>query len=217
MRTGRGMRWLAAAALGLFGWGWILGAPAAARAAEPLDALEARAESFLSSHRWRDMNVPRKDGQILRDLVVARRFTRALEVGTSTGHSAIWIALGLHRTGGRLLTLEIDEGRHREALRNLAEAGVADLVEARLGDAHEVVPALPGPFDLVFLDADKDWNVRYFQAVRPKLAPGGCVAVHNVSRSRRGWSGEYLAEVERAGGFVTEIVGSGMALSCREK
>ena len=76
--------------------------------------LDKKVRSFLESRRgsWRDLNVPWQDGQLLHDLVLKHRYTRALEIGTSTGHSAIWIAWALSKTGGRLVTLEIDPARH---------------------------------------------------------------------------------------------------------
>lgn len=181
---------------------------------------DARVRRFLEEHAatWHDMNVPPADGQRLYDLVLEHGFTRVLEVGTSTGHSAVWIAWALRSTGGRLITLEIDPGRHRAAMAHFEEAGLSDLIDARIADAHEAVPALAGPFDFVFLDADKDWNPRYFAALLPKLAPGGCIATHNVSGRRTGWVGAYLDLAESTPGLTTEIVGSrwsGMAVSCR--
>jgi predicted O-methyltransferase YrrM len=199
----------------------LVAGPATAAAQARQDSLDARVRAFLqgSRSRWRDMNVPSEDGQVLHDLIVQRRFTRVLEVGTSTGHSAIWMAWALAATGGRLVTIEIDEGRHRQALTNFREAGVAEFIDARRADAHELVPALSGPFDLAFLDADKDWNLRYFQAILLKLAPGGCIATHNISRRRwgrgGGEGGDYLAAVERTPGVTTGLVGTSIALSCR--
>jgi len=78
-------------------------------------------------------------------------------------------------------TVELDPGRHRTAIANFKEAGLAPYIDARLGNAHEIVPALPGPFDFVFSDADKEWYKNYLVAVWPKLLPGGCVTAHNVS------------------------------------
>src|SRR5688572_5130211 len=71
-------------------------------------ALDARVQAFLDRHRgtWHDLNVPESDGRVLHDLIVKHRFTRALEIGTSTGHSAIWIAWALAKTGGKLTTVE---------------------------------------------------------------------------------------------------------------
>ena len=65
--------------------------------------------------RWRDLNVPYEDGQVLYDLIVKNNYTRALEIGTSTGHSAIWIAWALSKTGGKLITIEIQEARYKTA------------------------------------------------------------------------------------------------------
>ena len=129
--------------------------PAPYRGAE----LDKRVHAFLERHRgtWQDLNVPEVDGRVLHNLILKHKFTRALEIGTSTGHSAVWIAWALAKTGGRLITVEIDRQRHQTALANFREAGLESYIDARLGDAHEIVPVLSGPFDFVFSDADKDW------------------------------------------------------------
>jgi predicted O-methyltransferase YrrM len=162
--------------------------------------LDRRVRAFLDERAgtWRDMNVSETDGRILYDLIVKNRYARALEIGTSTGHSGIWIAWALSKTGGRLVTVDIDAGRHREAVANFKAAGLEAYIDARLADAHEFVPALPGPFDFVFCDADKDWYKNYFTAVWPKITPGGAFTAHNVSpRMRRGGWG--------AGSFVEHV------------
>lgn len=192
------------------------GAPVAAQA--PTD-FDARVRAFLDENRWQwqDMNVPAVDGQTLHDLVLKGKYTRALEIGTSTGHSGIWIAWALSKTGGRLVTVDIDERRHRQAVSNFDRAGVAKWIDARLGDAHALVPALPGPFDFVFSDADKEWYRNYLDAVLPKLEAGGCYVTHNVSaRGRRGWGRDsyldYLLGVPSLDTTVDER-GGGMAIS----
>jgi predicted O-methyltransferase YrrM len=159
--------------------------------------VDIRVEKVLDSDRWgrSGMNVPAVDGQTLHDIIIENKYTRALEIGTSTGHSAIWLAWALSKTGGKLITSEIDEGRYREALKNFEEAGLSEVIDAMLGDAHEIVPALEGPFDFVFADADKDWNKNYLDAVLPHLEVGGCYTVHNVSmraRGRYGGAGEFV-------------------------
>jgi caffeoyl-CoA O-methyltransferase len=134
------------------------------------------------------MNVPDADAQALYDIIVEHGSKNALEIGTSNGYSGLWIAWALSKTGGRLITVEIDRGRHEEAVAYFRKAGLEDYVDARLGDAHEIVPALPGPFDFVFCDADKNWYENYLKAVLPKLTVGGCFAAHNVSDySGSGW------------------------------
>lgn len=184
-------------------------------------ALDARVRAFLDQRRgtWRDLNVPDSDGQLLHDLIVERRFTRALEIGTSTGHSGIWIAWALAKTGGRLVTVEVDPERHRTALANFEAAGVAPYVDARLGDAHAIVPALSGPFDFVFSDADKDWYRNYLVAVWPKLASGGCFTAHNVSGRGAGPGiTEFLAHLQTLPDAETRIDTSsraGVSISCK--
>ncbi len=164
-------------------------------------ALDTRVRKFLDDRRdaWRDLNVPEADGRAMYDLIVQNRYTRALEIGTSTGHSGIWIAWALSKTGGKLITVDIDEERYREAKRNFEAAGVAPFIDARLADAHDLVPRLDGPFDVVFIDADKEWYTNYAKAVIPKLTIGGSLTAHNVMRNRN-WrasqvTGEYYAYV----------------------
>ena len=146
--------------------------------------IDQQVEDFLNSnvYRWRDMNVPASDGQLLYNLIVENNYKNVVEIGTSTGHSGIWIAWALSKTGGKLITIEIDERRHNEALANFEKAGVAQYIDARLADAHELVPQLEGPIDFVFSDADKDWYINYFKMLDPKLRVGGCFVSHNVSQ-----------------------------------
>ncbi len=181
---------------------------AMAQDADSLREIDARVRRFLDANRyaWRAANVPESDGRVLYDLVLNNGYTKALEIGTSTGYSAIWIAWALSKTGGKLITIEIDEGRHRQAVANFQEAGLGDYIDARLADAHELVPELEGPFDFVFLDADKGWYARYFRSVYPKLEVGGCFTAHNVSGRRMRGIGEFLDELDRTPGLETEIV-----------
>ena len=145
--------------------------------------LDARVEAFLNNHKgkWHNLNVPYEDGKTLHDIIVKNKYTSALEIGTSTGHSTIWIAWAMSKTGGKVITIEIDKKRHEEALKNIGEAGLSNIVDARLANAHELIKQLPGPFDFVFSDADKDWYKQYFVDVHPKLKSGGCYTTHNVA------------------------------------
>jgi len=202
----------------------ILLAPLSIQADE---ALDAKVQAFLDGHarQWRDLNVPAVDGKILHDLVVERGFTQAFEIGSSTGHSTIWIAWALAKTGGRLATVEIDERRYEQAKRNVADAGLSDYVEFILGNAHEIVPALEGPYDFVFSDADKDWYVNYFDAMYPKLTADACFTAHNVSegrgrggRRRGGGTSDYYEHVLQVADMETFIhpqSRSGVAISCK--
>jgi predicted O-methyltransferase YrrM len=191
--------------------------------ADGSNALEARVKAFFDAHRgdWRDMNVPESDGQLLHDLVVKGGYKRALEIGTSTGRSGIWIALALSKTGGTLTTIDIDQDRHSEAVRNFKDAGVGAFIDARLADAHELVPKLEGPFDFVFIDADKEWYTNYVKAVIPKLAIGGCIAAHNVypGRGRRGggMTGDYYEYVSGLPFLETTVTQGGVAISYKRR
>lgn len=204
-------------ALGAAAW-LAVAAPARLGADE---ALDARVQAFLDAHadQWRDLNVPVRDGRILHDIVVEHGFTRAVEIGTSTGHSTIWIAWALSKTGGQLTTIEIDERRYEEARANVAEAGLSDHVELVLGDAHEIVPRLSGPYDFVFSDADKDWYVNYFDALYPKLTDDACFTAHNV-RDTGGWRGEYLEHVRAIDDMTTRLhpdARAGLAVTCKDR
>jgi predicted O-methyltransferase YrrM len=180
--------------------------------------IDKQVKAFLDkqSGKWRDMNVPYADGKLLFDLIIENNYTSALEIGTSTGHSSIWIAWALSKTGGKLITVEIDETRYREALKNFEDAGVAHIIDAHLADAHELVPELEGPFDFVFSDADKYWYQNYFLAVDPRLKINGCYTTHNVSdRSGLSWNSDYLRFLKDLPNYETTVDnrGRGMAIS----
>ncbi|RPA67771.1 methyltransferase domain-containing protein [Cyclobacteriaceae bacterium YHN15] len=144
--------------------------------------LDERVQQFLDENRrqWRDLNIPYEDGKVLFDLIVSNNYQSALEIGTSTGHSTVWIAWALSKTGGKVITLEIDEKRQKEAIINIQKLGLSAYVDFRLGDAHQMVKELKGPFDFVFSDADKNWYVQYFKDIHPKLKKGGRFTAHNV-------------------------------------
>lgn len=182
--------------------------------------LDAKVKAFLSGNRysWRDMNVPASDGQLLFDIITKNGYKNAVEIGTSTGHSGVWIAWALSKTGGKLITMEIDERRYKEALANFKEAGVADYVDARLGDAHEMAPQLEGPIDFVFSDADKEWYTNYFKAIAPKLKVGGTFVSHNISQSRRQRGiTEYVNYIEAQDNFETTYNNEGGGVSISKK
>jgi caffeoyl-CoA O-methyltransferase len=187
----------------------------------PQTGLDAKVEKFLEAQRgrWRDWNVPYEDGKALFNVIVKNHYRRALEIGTSSGHSSIWIAWALSKTGGKLITIEIDKGRHRRALENFQKAGVESFIDARLGDAHRVVKELDGPFDFVFCDADKEWSTQYFKDVDPKLAAGGCFAAHNVTDAFEGIK-EFLDYVRSLPNYQTTIdrsSSSGISISCKKR
>ncbi len=197
--------------------------PFSARTQTQQAAIDKQVKAFLDSHRydWHDMNIPYVDGRLLFDIIVKHGYKQALEIGTSTGHSTIWIAWAMSKTGGKVTTIEIDKGRYLEALANIKAAGLSNFVEAHLADAHKLVKELEGPFDFVFSDADKSWYIQYFKDVEPKLIVGGCFTAHNVRRSgmwSRGATGAYLKYVESLKNFTTTVDerGGGVAISYKQ-
>lgn len=168
--------------------------------------LDEQVQKFLNEKHgsWRDLNVPYEDGKVLHDLIVKNKYTAALEIGTSTGHSTVWIAWALSKTGGKLITIEIDERRQKQAIENVKAAGLSDYVDFRLTDAHALVKELKGPFDFVFSDADKDWYTQYFKDIDPKLKKGGCFTAHNVLNAIGGIR-EFLDHAQKHPGYETTI------------
>jgi predicted O-methyltransferase YrrM len=127
----------------------------------------------------------------------------------------------LSKTGGKLITVGIDPSRHKTALKNFEEAGLLEYIDARLADAHKLVPELKGPFDFVFSDADKDWYRNYFVAVDPKLKTGGSYVTHNVySKGGRGSgnSASYIDYILSLPNYKTTFndLGNGVAISYKK-
>jgi predicted O-methyltransferase YrrM len=188
-------------------------------------ALDRQVKTFLEKARpmWNRginlWNVPYEDGQVLYDLAVHQGARRILEIGTSTGHSTIWLAWAASKTGGTVTTIEIDQARHAQALRNFRNAGVAHLIDARLGDAHDLVKTLPGPWDFVFQDADKEWYLQYYLDLEPKLAARGCYTAHNVLRPTAPEVTAFLDRVRANPKFRTSFAtggsAEGISVSCR--
>lgn len=123
-------------------------------------------------------------GKLLALIAQAIGAKRVLEIGALGGYSTIWLARALP-SEGRVVTLEINP-RHAEIARaNLARAGLADKVEVLVGPALDLLPALPGPFDLAFIDADKESNADYFAHALRLSRPGSVIIVDNVVRNGR--------------------------------
>ncbi len=166
-------------------------------------------------------SVPRKDGEFLHLLVKATRARKILEVGTSHGFSAIWMGLALEETGGRLITIEVDRERYDLARKHLSEAGLSQRVTSIRGDGHVEVARIEGPFDFVFLDADKEGQMDYFKKLYPKkLVPGGILMVHNAIRQANSMR-DYLDMIRKHPDFDTVILSltmdDGFCLSYRHR
>lgn len=175
--------------------------PAAAVLAE----LEARREQ--ENQPW----IPRETGEVLYQLVVARKRPRILELGTAQGYSTIWLALGARATGGRVTTVDRDPQQTERARANLQRAGLLDLVELITGDAEETVRRLPGPFDLVFMDLWKDAYVPCLKALVPKLPRLGLIVADNAISHAEELQ-PYFALVRGTRGLRSETMAVGKGL-----
>lgn len=157
----------------------LAGWPVAGQTAA-VDPAVARLLAGIRAADKGQLAVSEEDGRFLRVLVGATSAKQVLEIGAASGYSAIWIGLGLRQTGGRLVTIEYDPVRAREAAANVQRAGLSDIVQVIAGDAFKEIPKLQGRFDLVFLDAWKPDYKKFFDIVFPRVMPGGLFLAHNV-------------------------------------
>ena len=134
------------------------------------------------------MMVGRVEGKFLEFLVRATSAQLVLELGTFTGYSSISMARGLTGTG-KVVSMDVNPDTTAIARRYADEAGVADRIDYRLGEALDALPSLEGPFDLIFIDADKSNYVNYYEALLPKLAANGLLIADNTL-----WSGRVVDE-----------------------
>jgi predicted O-methyltransferase YrrM len=182
----------------------------------------SQADTVLRAIRAADkgqLAVSEEDGRFLRLLVTSKGTRRALEIGTASGYSAIWIGLGLRDTGGQLVTIEYDKGRAGEAVQNIKKAGLSDIVHVVTGDALKEIPKQAGPFDFAFVDAWKRDYQRYFDLVFPKLDRGALFLAHNVV-NKRDEMGDFLTTIQKHPDLLTTIVspsGEGMSVSLRRR
>ncbi len=119
-------------------------------------------------------------GQLMNILIKEAKARTILEIGTSHGYSTIWLAEAARATGGKVVTLDVHAGKQEYARNALSKAGLASLVEFKLGDARESIAALAGPLDFVLLDLWKDLYIPCFDLFYPKLGAGAMVVADNM-------------------------------------
>ena len=151
-------------------------------------AKEFQLRDQMSEEEWmshRDdflISIGRHTGQILNILIKGAKARNILEIGTSYGHSTVWLAEAARATGGKVITIDEKAYKQEYARGMIARAGLAAQVDFRLGDAREIISALPGPFDFVLVDLWKDLYIPCFDLFYPKLSPGALVAADNMLR-----------------------------------
>jgi len=186
-----------------------LAAPAAQQ--RPSGALTPQIESVLKKIKAADkgqLAVSEEDGRFLRVLIASRSAKSILEIGAASGYSGIWLGLGARESGGRVVAIEYDPQRAKEAAANIQKAGLADVVRVIHGDAFAEIPKLQGTFDLVFLDAWKPDYKRFFDIVYPRLEPGGVFLAHNVVNKAADME-PFLKAIQNTPGLFTSIVSPG--------
>ena len=151
--------------------------------AQHLEALEEETRAKLAVPQMLSGAV---EGRFLEFLVWIAQPQLILEIGTYSGYSALSMA-GALPADARIVSLEVSEEHSSFARRHIEAAGESERIEVIQGDAHESLARLDGPFDLVFIDADKTSYADYYDAVLPKLAPRGFIVIDNTL-----WSGDVL-------------------------
>jgi len=160
------------------------GAPEIDRPPVAQDAAEKQALAALdemTQGKWH-LNVTTREGRVLRQLTEAAGAKRVVEIGTSSGYSTIWLALGVRASGGKVFTHEIDPEKVKLARENFRKAGVDDLITIIEGDAHETIKQHTEPIDVLFLDAEKKGYLDYMQQLMPRIRPGGLILGHDMHR-----------------------------------
>ena len=186
-----------------------------------LGELEARGldnDAREEERRRKVLNLERPTAQLLQILIASTRRRRVLEIGTSNGYSALWLAATLRGTQGAqpLITIEHDQEKAERARENLAQAGLAEWADVRQGSATEVVAGLAGPFDCVFFDADRVSAPEQLQLLLPKLERDALLLADNALSHPAEIAG-YLAAVEKLPEFTatTVSVGKGLHIAYR--
>ncbi len=169
-----------------------LEAYAAAHTTAPPEHLESLAVEVLTTLDSPHMMVGRLEGRFLEMITFALSATSVLEIGTFGGYSALSMAPGL-APGGRIISCEISAVHAEFARRHIAASPYAEQIDVIEGPALATIRSLPGPFDLVFIDADKVSYLDYFEAVLPKLSPRGLIVADNTL-----WSGRILDPSDRS-------------------
>jgi caffeoyl-CoA O-methyltransferase len=193
-----------------------------AQHSSPAGAITPHIESILKSIKAVDtgqLAVSEEDGRFLRILVATRGAKSILEIGAASGYSGIWLGLGAREIGGRVVAIEYDPQRAKEAVENIRKAGLSSVVRVVHGDAFKEIPKLEGTFDLVFLDAWKPDYKKFFDVVYPRLNTGGLFVAHNVVNKKNEME-PFLHTVQTHPSLYTTIVspsGEGMSVSYKTR
>ena len=183
--------------------------------------MEAEAErvSRETEDHWVRARSLRPDAaRLLLMLASVANAQNILEIGTSVGYSTVHLALAAQETGGHVTTLELMPAKYEQAVANLARAGLSGFVTQKQGDARELLASLPGPWDLIFVDAEKDVYLDTWQLFKDHVRPGGLVVADNALSHADDLAG-YVDAIRADGRYdtLTVPVGQGLEVSYRQR
>jgi len=186
----------------------------------PKDEYEKKVLAALDEARQgqRYANVSTADGRLLRQLTEAVNAKRVVELGTSTGESGLWFSLALRKTGGKLVTHDIDPARIAVARENFKHAGVDDLITIVEGDAHVTASKNTEPIDVLFIDAEKEGYDAYLRELLPLVRPGGLILAHNMRRPTP--NARYIEAITSSPDLDTSFVlmeGAGIGVTLKKR
>ena len=177
-----------------------------------LEEMGKENDATVQDRRKKMLNLESVTAQLLSMFVRGSRRRRILEIGTSNGYSAIWLAWSVQAVGGHVTSIDREEDKHALADANLRRAGLRSIVDLICGDATEVVASLPGPFDCVFFDADRYSAPAQLALLLPKLS-GDVFLFADNALSHPGEIAGYLAALAELSDFDRLIVPVGKGLS----
>ncbi len=148
------------------------------------------------------------DGRMLHDMIVEREYKSALDIGTAEGYSALWLGLAMKRTGGQVITIEIDPETADLARANIRQAGLEGVIDSRINDALAEIPELKGDFDFVFMDTGAPLNKKLFDLLQTRICLGGAILAHNAA-SLKSQQPDFLTAIQSDPRFETKIVPTG--------
>lgn len=151
-----------------------------------------------------EMNIPCRDGRFLYDLIIRNGYKRGLEIGTYNGYSTLWLGLAFQKTGGKVITIEIDPVSGQEARRSFRKAGLSDVIDSRINDAFDEIPKIEGEFDFIFIDANKEDYGRFLMLLKDRVRPGGAYVGHNVINYARDMR-DFMDAIQNDPAFETTI------------
>jgi len=175
---------------------------------------QERAQGLPGSQRLQALHP--ESGRLIYVLALARGAKSIVEIGTSHGYSTLWLAAAAKENGGKVVTCDINPERIASARGNLAEAGLADVIEILEGDARETLRDRGEPVDLLFIDAERSYYETFFDVVYQRLVKGGMVVADNVL-SHQDELEDYILYVENHPNLESVMVPIGRGLEISVK